>query len=272
MFHKAFHLPIPFESESISMFISSPLGAGEFSRKPYLEGLSLTELGDPNFPVNLSSCPCSPERLWFQGTLAPKDSRAVAVVGSRQCSESGKRRAYRLSFELAQSGVYVVSGLARGIGTNAKAFDTAAHRGALAAGLRSAVGLGRTLAVLGTGLHHIAPRENRELAREVSKSGALISQFSPGFQGYSSGANFKKRNTVIAGLSQIVVVVEAQLRSGTFDTIGKALALGRKVGLLASLVESQPWAAELAEHEQSFIVRSSACVLDVNTSGFRLGA
>ena len=252
MLYKAFRFSITFESESVSMFISSPLGAGEFSRKPYLEGLSLTELGDPNFPINLSSSGCSLERLWFQGTLSQKDFRSVAVVGSRRCSEPGRRRACRLSRELARAGVCVVSGLALGI-------DTAAHRGALAAG-------GRTLAVLGTGLHHIAPRENRELAEEISKSGALISQFSPGFQGYSSGANFKKRNTVVAGLSQIVVVVEAQLRSGTSDTIGKALTLGRKVGLLASLVESQPWAAELAEHEQAFIVRSSACVVD------RLGA
>jgi DNA processing protein len=170
----------------------------------------------------------------------------VAIVGSRACSQSGEARAFRLAGELAQAGVCIVSGLARGI-------DGAAHRGAIAAS-------GLTAAVLGTGLQHVYPYEHRELSLQVQESGAVVSQFVPGFTG--SASSFKKRNYLIAALSQLVVVVEAKLHSGTAHTIKQALAQGRKVGLLRSLVESEGWAAQLAEHHQVFTVHETGCVLE----------
>lgn len=216
--------------------------------RPVFEGIGLVRSGDLGYPSNLTQLPEFPETLWYRGTLEEYDHRAVAVVGSRACSEPGMKRAYRLARDLAEVGVCVVSGLARGV-------DGAAHRGALAGG-------GRTLAVLGTGLNRVYPYEHRDLSEEISRCGAVLSQFLPDYTGSRHGWNFRKRNGLVVGLSQIVIVVEAKARSGTADTIRKALSCGRRVGLLRSLVESEGWAAELAEHHQVFTVRSVECVIE----------
>jgi DNA processing protein len=173
----------------------------------------------------------------------------VGIVGSRACSDLGEKRSLRLSFELAKEGVTVVSGLAEGV-------DGAAHRGALKGG-------GRTLAVLGTGLKHIYPYEHEELGRAVTQRGALVSQFDdPRFSGYRNGRNFLKRNAVIAAFSRVVVVVEAKKRSGSLSTVRAALAQGKPVGLLRSLVESERWAAELARSPEVFVVENTADILE----------
>lgn len=208
----------------------------------------------PNFAVlSGSSLPaglCSlggsaPSRLWVSGSVLPSDSVAVAVVGSRSCSSAGFRRSARLGRELAGAGVCVVSGLARGV-------DGAAHAGALAGG-------GRTLAVLGTGLSHCYPACHRELALQVASSGAVLSSFVPSFRG--SRSSFVLRNSLIAALSQVLVVVEAQARSGSASAIRAALSLGRPVGLLRSLVSSSGWAAQLSEQPGVFVVSSAEDVL-----------
>jgi DNA processing protein len=230
------------------MFISAKESPGRFSLKPVFEGISQVLYGDPHFPSNLIELEAFPERLFYRGTLQPSDSQAVAIVGSRASTPAGTQRAFRLGQELADHGVCVVSGLARGI-------DAAAHRGALEAG-------GRTVAVLGTGLNHVYPPEHQALSERIAQGGAVVSQFSPCFTGHPGGRNFRKRNALVSGLSRLVVVVEAQLRSGTANTIKHALAQGRKVGLLRSLVESQRWAAELAEHHLVFTVHTTECVLE----------
>ena len=207
--------------------------------------------GDPLFPRYLTGLPHIPIRLYHMGELRHSDACSVAVIGSRRASEEGKKRAYRLSAELASAGVTVVSGLARGI-------DGAAHRGALDAG-------GRTLAVMGTGLEHVYPAEHQDLFQEIVEQGAALSQFAPQFAGYRGGRNFLLRNHILVGMSQLVVVVEGEEKSGTAAAVGVALKQGRPVGLLRSLVEStEPtcgWAAQLVESGQAFVVADTEDVM-----------
>ena len=167
---------------------------------------------DAGYPALLAATP-TPPRLWVCGTLLEADALAVAIVGSRKATPYGVDVAERLAGDLAARGVTIVSGLARGI-------DTAAHRGALAAG-------GRTIAVLGTGIDRRYPTENRRLADQIAANGALVTQFEPGVPPQTW--NFPTRNRTIAGLSLGVVVVEAAERSGALSTAGAAADFGREV-------------------------------------------
>ena len=167
---------------------------------------------DAAYPLALTALTPAPE-LWVRGAVSADDTLAVAIVGARRASTYGLEVAERLASELAARGVTVVSGFARGI-------DTAAHRGALAAG-------GRTIAVLGAGIDVIYPPENVALARDVAASGALLTQFPPGTPPLPY--NFPTRNRTLAALALGVVVVEAAERSGSLITAGFAGDLGREV-------------------------------------------
>ncbi len=167
---------------------------------------------DPRYPALLASI-SSPPELDVRGTLEPGDALAIAIVGSRQATAYGVEVAETLAADLAARGVTIVSGLARGI-------DAAAHRGALAAG-------GRTLAVLGHGIAHVYPPENRGLAEAIVEHGALLSQFPPTIGPLAY--HFPARNRTLAGLALGVVVVEAAERSGALITAGLAGDLGREV-------------------------------------------
>jgi DNA processing protein len=164
------------------------------------------------YPAALEVLAPAPE-LWVRGTLVAEDALAVAIVGARRATAYGLEVAERLASDLAARGVTIVSGFARGI-------DTAAHRGAIAAG-------GRTIAVLGAGIDVLYPPENRILAREVIARGALVSQFAPGTPPLPH--NFPTRNRTLAALALGVVVVEAAERSGSLITAGFAGDLGREV-------------------------------------------
>ena len=177
--------------------------------------------GDPTYPRLLAAVP-GPPRLWVRGTLRPTDSLAIAVVGSRRATVYGEDAAERLAYDLAARGVTIVSGMARGI-------DTAAHRGALAAG-------GRTVAVLGCGVDVVYPPENRRLAAEIEAHGALVSQFPPGMPPLRG--HFPARNRTLAGLALGVVVVEATERSGALITAGHAGDLGREVFAIPGKITS----------------------------------
>ncbi len=170
------------------------------------------EPGDPDYPALLGAVP-SPPALWVCGALVADDALAVAIVGARRATPYGIEVAERLASELAARGVTIVSGFARGV-------DSAAHRGALAAG-------GRTVAVLGCGADVVYPPENRALARAIEAQGALVSQFAPGMPALP--AHFPARNRTLAGLALGVVVVEAALRSGALITAGFAGDLGREI-------------------------------------------
>jgi len=190
-------------------------------------GATLVTVLDREYPANLRLIPNLPPFLFIRGELREEDVLSVAVVGTRQASEAGLRRAQRMSRLLAERGVTVVSGLALGI-------DTAAHRAALDAG-------GRTIAVLGTGITRCYPPENRKLAETITRHGALVSQFWPTCS--PSKSTFPRRNVVSSGLSQGTVVIEASRVSGAKMQARFALEHGKKVFLLRSLVAGEQWAA-----------------------------
>jgi len=138
---------------------------------------------------------------------------AVAVVGSRAATEPGVEFARELARDLALAGVVVVSGMARGV-------DAAAHEGALLAG-------GETVAVLGCGIDVVYPPEAVRLRNRIAEQGALLSEFPPGTRPLPR--NFPRRNRIVSGLAQVVVVAEAPLRSGALITARLALDQGREV-------------------------------------------
>jgi DNA processing protein len=166
----------------------------------------------------------SPPGVWVLGSLSPDDALAIAIVGTRRATPYGLEVAERLAFDLADRGVTIVSGLARGI-------DTAAHRGALAAG-------GRTVAVLGCGVDRIYPSENLRLARSIQERGALVSQFGPGTP--PRPYHFPERNLTMAGLALGVVVIEAPDRSGALITARFASDIGREVFAVPGKITSEP--------------------------------
>ncbi len=169
--------------------------------------------GGPGYPMLLGQIKDPPASLNTRGNIIKKDILSVAVVGSRNPTPYGRHMARIISGGLAASGVTVVSGLARGI-------DTEAHRAALDKG-------GRTLAVLGCGLDIDYPRGSGELRRRIVASGALLSEFDPGTPPLPR--NFPSRNRIISGLSLAVVVVQAKGRSGSLITARWALDQGRDV-------------------------------------------
>jgi len=171
--------------------------------------------GADDYPRNLREIPDPPPVLFVRGVLEERDRFAVAVVGSRQASPYGRSVASRLTRDLAQAGLTIVSGGAIGI-------DAAAHRAALEAG-------GRTLVVLGCGLDVDYPRENRALFEQVVRQGqgALLTEFPLGAT--PEPWRFPLRNRVISGLAMGVVVVEAGAHSGALLTAGLAADQGREV-------------------------------------------
>ncbi len=176
-------------------------------------GAWLLTLADHRYPSLLSQLPDAPTVLYVRGTLTPEDNRALSIVGTRKATSYGRDVAYDLAKQLAQNGITVISGLAHGI-------DTAAHRGAIDGG-------GRTIAVLGCGIDRVYPADNRELALEIARNGAIISEFPLGAP--PEGRNFPRRNRVISGMALGVLVVEADLSSGALITAETALDQGREV-------------------------------------------
>ena len=172
-------------------------------------------LDDGVYPSSLREIYDPPIVLYVKGAWSDcLDRPCIGVVGSRRCSTYGQNAAMMLARDLAQRGVTVVSGFARGI-------DAAAHRGALEAG-------GRTVAVLGTGIDEVYPRDHKKLAAEIlDRGGALVSQFPLGTPPVSE--NFPYRNRIISGLSLGVVVVEAAENSGSLITARLAMEQNREV-------------------------------------------
>jgi DNA processing protein len=194
-------------------------------------GAHLVTVLDRDYPANLRLIPNLPPFLFYRGELIEDDARSVAVVGTRHASDAGIRRAASMSRVLAEQGVTVVSGLAKGI-------DTVAHRAALEA-------VGRTVAVLGTGITRCYPSENKDLAEEITANGALVSQFWP--TNPPSRYTFPRRNVVTSGISQGTVVIEATSTSGAKMQARLALEHGKKVFLIHSLVTTQPWARDYVD-------------------------
>ncbi|MXZ61412.1 MAG: DNA-protecting protein DprA [Acidobacteria bacterium] len=175
-------------------------------------GRRLLILGQPGFPQPLAEIAVPPIALEVAGDT-DLGAPAVAVVGSRRATPYGIAVAERLAAGLAEAGLVVVSGLARGV-------DAAAHRAALGAG-------GRTVAVLGSAHDSLYPPEHRELARACCAAGAVLTEFPPGTRPLPH--HFPRRNRIIAGLTLGTLVVEAAERSGSLATARHAVDSGREV-------------------------------------------
>lgn len=176
-------------------------------------GCQVVTLYDDAYPSRLKEIDTPPVVLYIRGELTTEDTLSISLVGSRDAKDYGRKVGYRLSYQLAQRGLTVVSGLAKGI-------DTSAHRGALEAG-------GRTIAVMGSGLSFIYPATNSDLAEKITASGALISEFP--MEVKPKPRNFPRRNRIISGLTLGTVVVEASNRSGALITARLAGEQGREV-------------------------------------------
>lgn len=174
-------------------------------------GATLLAAGEPAFPEGLRAIDPPPPVIWALGDAGLLQRRSVAIVGARVASAAGRRFARTLAAELGEAGLVIVSGLARGV-------DAAAHEGALASG---------TVAVLGGGIGDIYPPENEALYAEIARAGCIVSESEP--RRRAQARDFPRRNRLISGLSLAVVVVEAELKSGSLITARLAAEQGREV-------------------------------------------
>jgi len=185
-------------------------------------GFAVVPLLDPRYPALLSCIADPPPVLWARGDLECAGSPCVAIVGSRAATPYALQIGRRLAAELAERGIVVVSGLARGV-------DSAAHAGCLDGG-------GSTIAVIGSGLDNIYPREHDALADKIADNGLIVSELAPG--GKPLAEHFPLRNRIISGISLTIVVVEASEKSGSLITAGCALKQGRDVCVVPGSVLS----------------------------------
>lgn len=184
-------------------------------------GNRLVTVADAAYPQLLQHIADPPIVLFVRGAIRVLSEPMVAIVGSRHATPTGREIAYELARDLVNSGFVVASGLAIGI-------DTAAHEGALAAGA--------TIAVAGTGLDRVYPRQNRTLAERIANAGALVSEFTPGVPPLA--ANFPRRNRIVVGVSLGLVVVEAARRSGSLISARLAADQGREVFVVPGSIRS----------------------------------
>jgi len=209
------------------------------------EGIGVHAFFDDTYPAQLLGIREMPPLMFTRGDLRVHD-RAVAVVGSRNATEEGLRIARAVSASLANRGVTVASGLAKGI-------DTAAHTAALEAG-------GRTVAVIGTGIHRYYPAANRQLQNHIADVGLVVSQFWP--DAPPTKQSFPMRNAVMSGYAAATVVVEAGEKSGARIQARLALHHGRPV-VLTNQVMRCDWAKAFAKNPGVYVAHSTLELLEV---------
>lgn len=185
-------------------------------------GIEIITIYDKKYPSGLKNIYEAPMVLYVKGEVLEEDIFSIGIVGSRKATAYGKWAAEKFSKELAQQGITVVSGMARGI-------DTRAHWGAIDS-------KGRTLAILGSGINVIYPRNNRELYYKICENGGVISEFPPDTPPLPQ--NFPQRNRIISGLSLGVVVIEAGEKSGSLITAHHAIDQGKEVFALPGNINS----------------------------------
>ncbi|MCK5706310.1 MAG: DNA-processing protein DprA [Candidatus Aureabacteria bacterium] len=177
------------------------------------KGISIIPFYDKKYPESLKNIDNPPLLLYVLGNIEFDSEKSLAVVGSRKCTSKGRSFAFNISSQLASHNISIISGLAYGI-------DAEAHRGTIS-------GKGKTIAVLGSGLCNIYPKNHSELSKEISINGAVISEFPLSTE--PLGRNFPRRNRIISGLSKGVLIVEAALKSGSLITARYAIEQGKDV-------------------------------------------
>ena len=187
----------------------------EFQSLLEKHGIRTVTILEASYPQRLRDIPDPPGILFFQGNPECMESgKNAAMIGSRSASWAGLKAAHKIAAELSRNGVNIISGLAHGI-------DTESHRGCLE-------GCSPTIAVMGCGLDRTYPAENTKLKKEIlEKNGLILSEYAPGTK--PSGYHFPYRNRIISGLSDIVILMEAKIRSGSMTTVGHALRQGKEV-------------------------------------------
>ncbi len=185
--------------------------------------IDIINIYDENYPDKLKKIYDPPIVLYVKGNKDILDEKSMAIVGCRLCTKYGETQAKKLAYNLSLNNINIISGLARGI-------DSFAHKGCLMSG-------GKTLAVVGCGLDRVYPNENKELFNQIiNKGGAIISEYVVGTKPLAR--NFPRRNRIISGLSDGVIVVEAREKSGTLITVDFALEQGKNIYAIPGNIDS----------------------------------
>ncbi len=204
----------------------------------------------PAYPKLLKEIYNPPLGIYVRGELPDDEIDTVSIIGARRCTRYGATVAYQIAKDLARSNIIVVSGMARGI-------DSEGHKGILDGG-------GKTIAVLGCGVDICYPEENHGLMERIISNGCVLSEFPPGTPPIPK--NFPRRNRIIAGLSKMVVVVEAGKKSGTLITADYALDSGRDVFVVPGNVTST-----LSQGTNDLIKQGCPVITEGNDILFELG-
>lgn len=190
-------------------------------------------------PVQIKAWKRHPKTLWCMGDVSLLDQKLVSVIGSRDATQDGMARARRITQLLVKHGFVVVSGMAEGI-------DATSHFETLRNG-------GKTIAVMGTPIDQCYPIQHQDLKQDIVHHGLVVSQFPPG--SFVSRGNFPQRNELMAALSLLTIVAEAGPNSGTRHQVASAVALGRRVGFVASLINKKiPWVDITLEKGSGFVI------------------
>lgn len=210
------------------------------------QNVTMIPMLDPHYPPRLRAIFDPPPVLFCRGRIELLDSVMIGVVGTRKPTAYGVAATDRLSRDLAQKGITIASGMARGI-------DTASHKAALSVG-------GNTVAVLGCGVDQVYPAENRKLAAEIAEKGLLLSEFPMGTPAYPQ--NFPIRNRVVSGLSAGVMVVEGAQYSGSAITARLAIEQGRELfAVPGNITSKMSWAPNLLIKQGAKLVQDAEDVL-----------
>lgn len=184
------------------------------------QGIRAVRYGEDAYPKRLCYIPDPPCILYIKGEVPDEGKPGVSIVGARLCSDYGRYTARKFASVLAGAGVQIISGMALGI-------DCISHKAAMEAG-------GRTFAVLGCGVDVCYPEQNRDIYERMQTQGGLLSEYPPGTM--PSAGLFPRRNRIISGLAEILLVIEARKKSGTLITVDAALEQGREVYALPGRV------------------------------------
>jgi len=240
-----------FLGEGLSGAILKKRNSPQFARELELierESVDILTILDKDYPALLKEVYGPPPVLYLKGRRNILSKKSFSIVGSRRASFYGLNSSRKFSFSLAYLGFVIVSGLARGV-------DTYAHKGALEA-------KGGTVAVLGSGLLNLYPKENKDLAEDIERSGCIISEFP--LKTLPFRGNFPRRNRIISGLSCGVLVAEAAKRSGALITANFALEQGREVQFMTpeinrKIVESDDSPLKYLQILKDRILEPSLC-------------